>query len=389
MDEKRLAVALFGVAVGAVVAYLSYRFVAALTVSVFLYYSTRRFHRSLRRLRLPVRVRAAVSLSVLAIPLLLLISYAVVLLVIETRRFVDRYAVIDVAADSVGWLEGTEDIPELTVQGLYEAYRVGRLDLFIEYAADNAPFLTSLVSGFFLNVLVITVVTYYLLVDGSRIRRWLLRFDEDAVVREYLEAVDDELEAVLFGNLLNVIAVSLIAVGAYVGYNAVAPAAAAVPYPALAGALTGIASLIPVVGMKSVYVPLSAGAAPTLVSGDQSLMVYVVGFLFLAIIVVDTIPDLVLRPYLSGETTHVGLLMLAYVLGPVALGFYGLFLAPILLVIALTFADTALPRLLGASADGHGLHEDQLRLSDFPEATDDGDGDDGDDGRRLPEPLAR
>ena len=55
-----------------------------------------------------------------------------------------------------------------------------------------------------------------------------------------------------------------------------------------------------------------------------------------------------LRPLLSGEETHVGLLMLSYTLGPVVLGFYGLFFAPILLVMGLTFANTALPRLLGA-----------------------------------------
>jgi hypothetical protein len=34
----------------------------------------------------------------------------------------------------------------------------------------------------------------------------------------------------------------------------------------------------------------------------------------------------------------------------VVLGFYGLFFAPILVVVGLTFANTALPRLLGADA---------------------------------------
>jgi len=92
--------------------------------------------------------------------------------------------------------------------------------------------------------------------------------------------------------------------------------------------------------------------------------VYVGGFLVVAVVVVDTIPDLLLRPLLSGKTTHVGLLILAYTLGPVVLGFYGLFFAPIVLVVALTFADTALPRLLGAEEDD-GLDRDQMRLGDF------------------------
>jgi predicted PurR-regulated permease PerM len=102
--------------------------------------------------------------------------------------------------------------------------------------------------------------------------------------------------------------------------------------------------------MKVVYVPLAGAiAAPMVVSGEYSLVGYLVAFLFVAVVVVDTIPDLILRPYLSGERTHVGLLMLAYIFGPVVFGFYGLFFAPIVLALGITFAHTALPRLLGAS----------------------------------------
>ncbi|GAB7013982.1 AI-2E family transporter [Halolamina salina] len=367
MDERRLIIALFGVAVTAMVGFLAHRFIAPLTVSVFLYYSTRRYFKFLRRLRLPARVRAVTVLASLAVPLLLLVSYATVLLVIEARSFVEQYSLLDVAATEVEWLGGIDRIPEFTVQGLYEAYQSGDLSPFIQFATDHAELLTSLVSGFFLNLFVVVIVTYYLLIDGRRMRDWLLRFDDDAIIREYLEAADEELESVLFGNLLNVIAISLIAIASFTAYNAVAPAPAEVPYPALAGTLTGIASLIPVVGMKIVYLPLTAIAAlPIVLGGDQSLLVYVVGFLAVAVVVVDTIPDILLRPILSGETTHVGLLMLAYTLGPVVLGFYGLFFAPIVLVIAMTFAQTALPRLLGADEDD-GISSDQMRLRDFTE----------------------
>ena len=152
----------------------------------------------------------------------------------------------------------------------------------------------------------------------------------------------------------------------------IAPAAVEVPYPALAGALTGIASLIPVIGMKIVYIPLAGiTAMEPILSEELSLLVYVAGFLAVAAVVVDTIPDIVLRPYFSGKTTHVGLLMLAYIFGPVVFGFHGLFLGPIILVLALTFAYTALPRLLGADPDhepdfeGPTLAPDQHRLDDF------------------------
>lgn len=365
MNEKRLIVALFGVVVATVLAFLAYRFIAALTVSVFLYYSTRRFYNSLGRLHLPARIRAFLSISLLAVPLVLLISYTVVLVATEARRFIENYPVVD-AAEGLPWLQGVEDIPPLTVNGLVQAYRSGQFDVFIQFAQENAAFVTGTISSFLLNLLIVVVVTYYALIDGHRIHDWLLRFDDEAIVREYLEAADDELESVLFGNLLNVIAIAIIAIVTFSAYNAVAPPVARVPYPALAGALTGIASLIPVVGMKIVYVPHAIVAAVPIVIGSSELapLVYIGGYLVVAIVVVDTIPDLVLRPYLSGETTHVGLLMLAYIFGPVVFGFYGLFFAPIVLVLGATFADTALPRLLGAETTDE-LPDDQRRLSDF------------------------
>ncbi|MBB6646879.1 AI-2E family transporter [Halobellus ruber] len=361
MDAKRFAVAVFGLLVSVIIAALAYEFIAPLTVAVFLYYSTRRYHRLLGRLRLPglgrrvpANVRAIIAVGSLALPLLLLVSYATVLLVVEAQQFATEYALVDVAARNVEWFGGVSSLPEFSIEGFYEAYRSGDLDPFVAFATDHATFLTSLISQFFLNLFITLIVTYYLLVDGHRIHEWLLRFDDEAIIREYLEAVDEELEAVLFGNLLNVLAISLIAIGAFSVYNIVAPAPAEVPYPALAGALTGVASLIPVVGMKIVYLPVTLIAAlPILLGGDPVNLAWIAGFLAVAVVLVDTIPDLILRPLLSGEETHVGLLMLSYTIGPVVLGFYGLFFAPILVVVGLTFANVALPRLLKAQrADG-------------------------------------
>ena len=367
MDEKRFVVALFGLVVALIAGYMAYRFVAAFTVAVFLYYSTRRFYRMLERFRFPPRIRAGLALSVLGVPLVLLLSYTVVLLVTEARRFVQRYPVMEAAAENVDWLDPAATPPELTFDAMVELYRSGGFDPLIDFGLEHAGFVTALLSSFLLNMLIIVIVTYYLLIDGSKAHEWLLTFDDDAIVREYLEAADEELEAVLFGNLLNVIAISIIAVATYMGYNVVAPSAVEVPYPALAGALTGIASLIPAVGMKIVYVPLAAVMAiPPALSGEGGLFGYVVGFLLVTIVIVDTVPDLVLRPYFSGETTHVGLLMLAYILGPVVFGVHGLFLAPIILVLALTFAYTALPRLLGANPDDDPeLPGDQRRIDEF------------------------
>ena len=367
MDEKRFVVALFGLAVAVVAGFVAYRFVAPLTVAVFLYYSTRRFYHRLERFRLPARVRAAVSLSVIGIPLIGLVSYTLVLLVLEARRFIETYPVTDTIGAENSVIGDLAALSNPTTDELLSAYRSGQFDPLIDLVSEQASLLASTASGLALNLLITVVVTYYLLIDGSKFHDWLLTFDDDAIVREYLETADDELEAVLYGNLLNVIAISIIAVVTYLAYNAVAPAPVEIPYPTLAGALTGVASLIPVIGMKIVYVPLMAAmSVPVALDGEFGLLAYVAGFLVVAVVVVDTIPDIVLRPYFSGETTHVGLLMLAYIFGPVVFGFHGLFLAPIVLVLALTFADTALLRLLGVEPDpGPEIPDGQRRLEEF------------------------
>ncbi len=368
MDGKRLVIALFGFAVALITVLIAYQFIAPLTVAVFLYYSTRRLFHELDRFRLPARIRAVISISVIGVPLIGLLSYTVLLSLIEARRFIERYPVAETIGAENSWIGDLAELSNPTFEGLVAAYRSGQLDPLIELVSEQAALLASTLSGLVLNLLITVVVTYYLLLDGSKFHEWLLTFDDDAIVREYLETADAELEEVLYGNLLNVIAISIIAVVTYTGYNLIAPAAVEVPYPALAGALTGIASLIPVIGMKIVYVPLSAVAAvPTVLGDDLSPLVYVVAFFIVAAVVVDTIPDIVLRPYFSGETTHVGLLLLAYIFGPVVFGFYGLFLAPILLVLVLTFANTALIRLLGAdpSEAGPEVPRGQRRLDEF------------------------
>ena len=366
MNEQRLVVAGFGMAVAGVAGYLAYHFIAAFTVSVFLYYSTRKFYVALGRFRLPKQLRAMATISLLVVPLVILLNYTLVLLAVEARNFIETYPLVESIPESVAWFDGVGELPEPTVDGMVGAYQTGQFDVLIEFGVEHAAFVTSLISGLLLNLLIIGVVTYYLLIDGPTFHSWLLRFDDDNLAREFFEAADEELEAVLFGNLLNVILISLVAIIVFFGYNALVPAAVAIPYPTLAGALTGVASLIPVVGMKIIYVPLAgfAGASAYL-SGDLSLLSYIGGFLLLSIVVVDTVPDLVLRPYLSGNRTHVGLLMLAYIFGPVVFGFYGLFFAPIILVLGLTFADTALPRLLGAEPPDNSPPPSQRRLDEF------------------------
>jgi predicted PurR-regulated permease PerM len=361
VDIERAALAVLGILLLLVVAYVAYTFVAPLTVAVFVYYATRPVYRRLDALPfdVPASLRAAVAILFFGVPLVLLVGYTVVLVAVEAQALVEEYSIFETLLAGADSYIDTDQLPDPTFESVFEAYRSGEFDAAIDFLRENLAVLTGFVTGFLFNLLVVLVTAYYLLIDGGRLRSFVLGYEESGVLRRYIDAADEELSSVLFGNLLNVLAVAVVAVVVYTAYNAYAPSAVEIPSPALAGALTGVASLVPVVGMKVVYVPLAGFVAVNaFLAGDTSLLPYVAGFLVATGVAVDFIPDIVLRPYLSGERTHVGLLMLAYIFGPTVFGFYGLFFAPIVLVLALVFADIALPHVLG-------VDRKQKRLDEF------------------------
>ena len=67
MNQKRFAVLLFGAAVALVIGFLAINFIAAFTVAIFLYYSTRGYYKFLAKLRLPTRIRAVIVLASLVV----------------------------------------------------------------------------------------------------------------------------------------------------------------------------------------------------------------------------------------------------------------------------------------------------------------------------------
>ncbi len=369
MDIRKAALGIFGLLLAAIAGFVALRFVASLTVAVFVYYSTRPVFRLLRKMKIPKKPSAVVAIAFFSFPLIFLLGYTFVVLLSELRVFVEEYPVLEALEQGVVSIEGIRELPELTPEGILSAYQAGELDGLVNFVTDNLIVVAGAIGNFLIGTLVVLVVTYYLLIEGYKIRDWILGFDNEGVLETYFRTADRELQTVMFGNLLTVIVISIFAMVVFTGYNAIVPDIANVPFPALAGALTGVASLVPVVGMKIVYIPLALIVAiNSLLVGEPSALAYVVLFLLVAVIVVDTIPDFFLRPYLSGKYTHVGMLMLAYIFGPIVFGFHGLFFAPIVLVMGLTFVHTVLPYLQRDDVPA-GLYrpKNELKLPDFVE----------------------
>jgi predicted PurR-regulated permease PerM len=67
-------------------------------------------------------------------------------------------------------------------------------------------------------------------------------------------------------------------------------------------------------------------------------------FFVLMVLVFDNVVRTYIRPYLSGQTYDMALVMFAYLLGPVLFGWYGIFLGPLLMVLIVEFITVVLPR---------------------------------------------
>ncbi|MEA5386515.1 AI-2E family transporter [Haloarculaceae archaeon H-GB2-1] len=169
---------------------------------------------------------------------------------------------------------------------------------------------------------------------------------EREVVETYLVRVDRNLRIIFFGNILNALVTGLIAVVVYLVLNAFAPSVVAIPRPAFVGLLVGAASLVPAIGIKLVTWPIGLYLLARAALVDPNTLWFPAVFVVVSAVVVDYIPDQLLRPYVSGRSLHVGAVMLAYLFGPFLFGWYGIFLGPFLLVVVYEFGQCVVPWLL-------------------------------------------
>lgn len=350
----------FGLVLAAVVAFITYSFIGTFVFGVFLYYATRPLYRRVYP-RLHQRTLSAfVALFLLALPVLGLLYYTIAIALQELGRFAEDTDLGPYA----GIVEPYIDISEVVQnpQGLLSAAGnpSGIFDVFSQFVAYIGVVGTGLIHAF-----VMSALAFYLLRDGPRLADWSSGFlDQRGVLERYLREVDRSFHKVFYGNILNAIVTGAIGAITFSVVDFAAPAGLSVPYPALTGLLAGFASLIPILGMKIVYVPMAVYiATQTWLNGDGWWFVGL--FVGTAFVIVDTIPDLLVRPYVSsggslsiGPFTlqntndspqpgiHTGTLMFAYILGPFLFGWYGIFLAPMLLVLVVHFVRIVFPELV-------------------------------------------
>jgi predicted PurR-regulated permease PerM len=362
MDRTRMGWWIIGAVLGGALAFVLSSFIGTVVAGIFLYYATRPVYRQVKRYVRRPSVAAFAALWLLELPLFLVLAYTVVVGIQDLGALLDQSQLlsdstlqpyVDISATS-GSLEtaletaDTESLRELlrSVVGYVSFVGIGLIHLFGTY-----------------------VIAFYLLRDDHRLGSWVTQTFADAggVVETFLVTVDEDLHHVFFGIILNAFLTGALGAVAYSLLSVVVSTNGGLPYPALLGLLAGAASLVPVVGTKLVYVPVT-GYLVVVAAVDPDVTVALpVTFLLISFAVVDSIPDAILRPYVSGRNLHFGLMTLSYVLGTLAFGWYGILLGPILVVLAVHFGRLVVPELVaGEPIRPYAVDYAQTRLAGRP-----------------------
>lgn len=319
-----------------------YSFVGTFVLGLFFYYAARPIHRQVREYVEGPNVSVLTTLLLFDLPFFAIDLYVIVVGLRELRG-----------------LSGVTG--ELLGRVLFGS--PARFDRFLTdptgylTTVNEATLRSSLLTGAGLvgdaaNVLVhlalATAVAFYLLRDGPRVADWARETlgGDPGPLWAYLRLVDRDLKVVYFGNIRTVLVVALLGVVVYNALDFLAPAPLSVPTPTLLALATGVATLIPLVVGKVVYLPVAGYLALEASRTDPGLLWFPAAFTLVAFAALDAFPVTVVRPYLAGRTTHGGLMMFAYIFGTLLFGWYGVFLGPFLLVCALNLVRVALGDLL-------------------------------------------
>ncbi|MGB3458922.1 MAG: AI-2E family transporter [Halobacteriota archaeon] len=352
LRDGKLGWLILGLISIALLVYVLFRFCDVLIYGIFVYYVARPVYRGFVKRYKYERVGAFISLFFIVLPLVLIGIYALSTAYIELSKFV-------VHTDF--WYTNYVNEIVKDFKEIASSINMANISNLITQGDNWSVFITQLsafsgtMSGYFgfpLKLFLTFVIAYYLLKDGAKLMAWITDTflgGKTELAKKFFDDVDSALYQVYFGNILTAILTALVAVVTFYLLNLVAPPLLLIPYPLLFGILCGIGIFIPIVGVKLIWVPLTIylviqaylnGILPT--SWWFILLFIVVMFL-----VVDSVPEYALRPYISKKYVHVGALLLAYIFGVCIFGFLGLFLGPMILIIATSFMKLVLPELRG------------------------------------------
>jgi len=333
---------LFGLALLAVLAWVGYRYVGWLVFGLFTYYVARPISRRLDR-HLPSRsLSAGLTLLFIIVPVVAFIAAFLGVAVGQALTLLSSDAVAAVLARLPLPTVGLPTDPVALLTQLLQNPTVTTV------LGEFGVVLGTAVATLF-NLFLALILAFFLLVEDARLGRWFEAnvLGRDSTALDYLTRVDRGLTSVYFGYTLTIFVVIVLAAIVYNLFNLVAPAGLRIPATVLLAVVTGVFTLIPLLGRSIVYALIVAVLGLEALQVDPVLLWVPLVFFVLMVVVFDNLVRTYIRPYLSGKAYHMALVMFAYLLGPVLFGWYGIFMGPLLMVLIVEFVAHVLPQLAG------------------------------------------
>lgn len=174
----------------------------------------------------------------------------------------------------------------------------------------------------FIKGLVTIFLTYYFLKDGYRFKDAIMPHVPEVYhvqTELFIRKLHEAYKNLFVVNALTAFTVGLISIA---GFWAIG-----IPNPVTLGALSGILTLLPIVGGWTIYMPLSVYYVAV---GMYSKAVLLFGF---GVIFLSLAPDFAIRPRLVNHESsiHPALALVAFLMGPLALGVTGFALGPLIM----------------------------------------------------------
>ncbi|KAB1190575.1 AI-2E family transporter [Haloferax sp. MBLA0076] len=322
-----------------VVAWVAYSYLGWVLFGLFTYYVGRPITRRLSRWISSRSLAAGLTLTFIIVPILLFIAAFLSVALGQALTFLSSDAVATVVANLPISTTGLPEDPVELVVALSQSTDVS--SALGQFGVAVGAFAATL-----FNVFLMLLFAFFLLIEDQKLSRWFQTnvLGTDSLATDYLRRVDRGLTSVFFGYTLTIFVIIVLAAIIYSVFNFLSPANLDIPSVMLLAVVTGVFTLIPLVGRSVVYAFIVGILAIDALQINPALLWIPIVFFLLMVLVFDNVVRTYIRPYLSGKTYDMGLVMFAYLVGPALFGWYGIFMGPLVMVVVVEFIVNVLPR---------------------------------------------
>lgn len=346
--------------------FMIFNFIGSIVLGLFLYYVSEPVYKYLRNYNISKTTSALSALISLILPIVIILSYTIRIIAIEFRSISIQLRSISTNSTDLGILKylQSEPVNDLIIninnisqiqsiediEEIINSFDASFVSSVIDISVESSLIVISSLSDIFFTLFIAFAIAFYSLKNGENIKKKvyeLIQHDPDII--QFWEKLDRKLQMVYIGNIGLAIFTAIIAVVSFTLISYFIPGGGVLRYPALIGILCGLTSIIPVFGVKIIYIPITLilYTINLLQYGFPEGVLFPTVFIVVSVIIVDVIPDLIIRPKIgSMGGVSMGVVLLSFVLGPLTFGWYGLFLGPIVFVVIYEFINELLPKIM-------------------------------------------